>query len=161
MARFVFELEAVLKQRAAEERTKQLAVAEIEFRRLGIEQEIRAYQERIMSEREELRDHLRTERRDGDEGPGVDMAVVRRQASTALDLVARAQQAVLRLAGVHKQLDAARLELLQATTRRKAVESLKDKRFEEWKAEQGRKENAALDEWVVMRAARTDREEAA
>ena len=91
------------------------------------------------------------------------MAVVRRQASTALDLVARAQQAVLRLAGVHKQLDVARLELLEATTRRKAVESLKDKRFEEWKAEQARKENAALDEWVVMRASRTrtEREEAA
>ena len=156
MARFVFELEAVLKQRKAEERTKQLAVAALEQRRLEIEGEIRGYQNQIVAERQELRDHLREERQAGDERPGVDMAVVRRQAAAALDLVAKAQQAVLKLAGVHKRLDGARLELLEATTRRKAVETLKDKRFAEWKNEQNRKEAAALDEWVVMRASRTE-----
>ena len=81
-----------------------------------------------------------------------DMRGVRFQAGAATRLIASAQRAVLELAGVHKRLEAARAVLLEATKRRKAVELLKERRFEEWQQEQARREAAATDEIAVMRA---------
>jgi len=153
MARFVFELTAVLKQRLAVEREKQLIVAAHERERARVEGLIRGFQSEIVREKQELRDQLVLEQA----GPGgvmVDLRGVRFQAGVSMRLVARAQHAVIQLAGVHKRLDAARLDLLEATTRRKAVEVLRDRRFEEWQAEQRRRENAAADELSVMSAAR-------
>lgn len=64
------------------------------------------------------------------------------------------QHSVIQLAGVHQRLEASRLELVEATTRRKAVEVLKERRHEQWKSEEKRRENAASDELAVMGAAR-------
>jgi flagellar export protein FliJ len=147
MARFVFEFEAVLKQRLAEEREKQLAMAVVERERIAIEDQLRGTQQEIESEKGELRAALGT-------GAPVDLATVRQQAGAALGRVKRAQQLVLKLAGVHKRLDAARLELLLATTRRKAMDTLKEKRLEAWNAERNRLEANAMDEITIMRAAR-------
>jgi flagellar export protein FliJ len=146
MARFVFEFEAVLKQRLADEREKQLAMAVVERQRLAIEAQLRGTQGEIEQEKESLRTAL---------GSGaVDLPAVRQQAGAALGRVKRAQQLVLKLAGVHKALDAARMELLLATTKRKAMETLRDRRLEAWKAELSRKEAGELDEITIMRAAR-------
>lgn len=152
MAKFVFELEAVLTERKAAERRKQLAVAALERERSAMEQLIRECQQGIVAAREDLRDRL-------DPGQPVDLHSVRLQAGASLSLVARAQRAVLELAGLHRRIDAARLELLQAAIRRKAVEALRERRFEEWKYDQKRRENAALDELTVMRAGRAESNE--
>ena len=151
MARFVFELQAVLKQRLAAEREKQLAVATLERERADLEGAIRGMQRDLTQEKRELRDQLAAEK---DRPAMLDLRGVRFQAGAALRLITLAQRAVLRLAGVHKKLDSARLELLEATTRRKAVEALRDRRFEEWKHEEKRKEAGAADELNVMLAAR-------
>lgn len=152
MARFVFQFEAVLKQRRAVERARQLAVAAIERERLSLEETIRAMQRQIVREKEDLREQLLATRR----GARVDLRSVRLQAGASLDAVARTQRAVLQLAGVHSRLDAARLQLLEAATKRKSVEMLKERRFEEWKAEQAAIESRMLDELSVMRASRRD-----
>lgn len=151
MARFVFEFEAVLKQRLAEEREKQLSMAVVERERLAIEDQLRGTQQDIETEKEGLRAAL------GGSGGGsgsVDLGVVRQQVGAALGRVKRAQGLAIKLAGVHKRLDAARLELLLATTRRKAMETLKEKRLEAWNAEKKRREAAEMDEITIMRAAR-------
>lgn len=148
MARFVFRLESVLKQRLAVERQKQLALGAIERERAALEDVIRACQTEIVREKEELREQLSA-------GSRIDLRGVRFQAGASLRLITQAQQAVLRLAGVCKRVDAARLELLQATTRRKAVEVIRERRLDEWKHEQKRRENAAADELGVMFAARS------
>jgi flagellar export protein FliJ len=154
MARFVFELEAVLRQRLEAERSAQLAVSALERERLRIEEEIRAFHSEILHEKNELREQLASVKGGG--SVIVDLRGVRFQAGASLRLVGMAQRAVLQLAGVHKRLDAARLVLLGATTRRKAVEMLKDRRLEHWRQEQKRVENAAADELNVMHAARTE-----
>jgi flagellar biosynthesis chaperone FliJ len=172
MARFIFKLEAVLEQRSAIERDKKLAVAVLERERLAIEDAIRACQRGIVKEKEEWRlrlsgVHARGPGASGEPagvggmagvggvgkvgGAGLDVRAIRLQASTTGQLNAKAQQEVLRLAGVHKRLEAARCELLEATTRRKAVELLKARRFQEWKDALARRENAELDELAVMR----------
>ncbi len=154
MARFRFELEAVLEQRRGVEREKQLAVATLEAKRLEIEDEIRGHQRQLVQEKSDLREHLGSARAGGERG--VDLRTVRMQANASLHLVARAQQAVLRLAGVHHRLDAARVGLIEATTRRRAVEVLKERRFEAWKDAQDRRENAALDEMAIIAASRQE-----
>jgi flagellar biosynthesis chaperone FliJ len=170
MAKFVFKLEAVLEQRRARESQRQSAVARIERERVEAEEEIRAFQRAIERERDELRLMLGS-REPGmpdviagglggsefqvDAGPAmIDLRGARQQASATLRSVARAQQAVLKLAGIHRRLDAARLELLKAATDRKAAELLREKQYRAWLAEQNRKDAAMVDEIAVTRFGR-------
>lgn len=155
MARFIFELEAVLKQRLAEEREHQLRVADLEREKSQLESHIRDCQRGLAQEREELREQL------AGGAATLDLRGVRFQAGASLRLVALAQRAVLQLAGAHKRLDAARLLLLRASMRRKGVEMLKERRLEEWKLQQKKREEAALDELNVVRAGRPDADEVA
>jgi flagellar export protein FliJ len=152
VAKFVFRLEAVLTQREAEERRAQIAVGALERERLAIEDEIRMLQGTLIAEKMDLRESLRDERAER----VVDLRHVRLQANAALHLVNRAQRAVIRLAGVHARLDAARIELIRATTNRKAVETLKERKHEAWRDEQKRRELAASDELAGLHAARTE-----
>lgn len=146
MKGFEFDLQAVLDARVAQERRCQVVVAGIERRRAELEERIREMQRALVGSREDLREHL------GASAGAVDLRGVRLQASASLGLLGKAQRAVFELAGVHRRLDAARLDLLRAATRRKAVEALRDRRLEAWKREQKRREDAALDELNVMRA---------
>lgn len=158
MARgFVFRLQAVLDQRERLVDVKQRAVAELERERSVVEDRLRGYQRAISSAKEDLRRELGAERASAsDSMRPVSLASVRMQAGASLKLVALAQQTAIELAGVHKRVDAARLELLAAMTQKKAVELLREKRLQEWKQEQRRRENAELDELVVMRHGRSD-----
>lgn len=150
MPRFRFSLEPVLEQRRRAEERCQLAVAELERQRIDIEGAIRACQNGIVREKADLRAALGT-------GQGrVALRDARMQAAAAFSLDTRARQEVLRLAGLHKRLEAARAELLRAATARKAVELLRDRRWEAWKHEQSRLESAQADELAVMSAARKD-----
>jgi flagellar export protein FliJ len=83
-----------------------------------------------------------------------DVRAVRLQSGAAVRLGMAAQRAVLELAGVHRRLEGARAELLEAAKRRKAVELLRERRYEEWRTDQNRRELAAVDELAVMAAAR-------
>lgn len=163
--KFVFGMQMVLAQRVRIEEQRQLVVAEFEKQRVAIEDRIRRYQSSITAAKRDLRDRLGAERApiDGPAGAasdrgGISLTEVRLQANASLQLVARAQSAVLELAGVHRRLDAARLELLKAAADRKAVELLRAKRYQEWREEQQRAENAELDEMTVMRHGRRDQD---
>lgn len=148
MARFVFRFEPVLRQRAALERIEQLAVARLEGTRVTLEQHLRELSAAIALEREDCRRQL------GLDGGKVDVRAVRQQAGSTLRLSMQANQVVLRLAGVHKQLEDARRRLLEATTRRKAVETLRARAQEEWSRAQRRAETIELDELSVIAQAR-------
>lgn len=154
MAKFVFNLEAVRKQRSALEKQRMVAVAELERERLALEYRIRAAHESVEAERLELREQLNG-MREG-EGRLVDLRGVRFQAGAAVVLRARTQQLVLQLAGLHKRLEKAREELRQAVAARKAVDLLRDRRFEEWRRELARREAMTLDELATMRGVRDE-----
>ena len=160
MPKFRFELEAVLRARVATERQRQLVVAQIESQRVALEDQIRAAQRAIRDSKEALRDRLHAERSRselGDAAPApVDLRSARQEAAGALAMVARAQHLAIRLAGVHERLDAARLELLAAAKDRKAVETLRDRRYEAWKDALKRREEAAADELATMAHARRE-----
>jgi flagellar protein FliJ len=148
MAKFVFKLEAVLRQRRTEERDQQLAVAQIERARLSLESQLRGIQGTIVAEREELRLALTSKR--------VGFSDIRLQAGTESALRRQAQRLVLELAGVHKRLDRAREKLVRASARRKAIERLRERRYEAWAEDRKRKEAASLDELNITHAQRKE-----
>jgi len=149
MAKFIFSLQALLDQRLHLEREKQLVVAALERERMELEARVTACQNEIRSHKDDLRQLL-----GGASGGAVETRTVRLQAGAALHARARTQRMALQLAGVYRKLEMARAELRKATTKRRAVELLRDKQFHEWKREIERREAIELDEIGTMRAAR-------
>lgn len=152
MPRFVFELQPVLTQRSAIERQKRLALAALESERGAMEAAIRGFHEEAVLARVEWSRQLLPA---GERGPA-DLRGARMQAGASLRLLGKAQHAVLKLAGIHKRMEHARAELLEASKRKRAVELLRERRLEEWKLEQRRLEAAAIDEFNVVRFGRTE-----
>lgn len=147
MARFVFSLEPVLKARRRAEETFQRDVAGIERDRMRLEEILRGHQRNLVSNKDVLRDGLTGL---------IEVRDLRLQANSSLQVMRRAQQIVLELAGVYKRLEAARTRLIEAARRRRAIEFVRDRRYEQWKAALNKAETAALDELAVIAAARKE-----
>ncbi len=153
MARFRFPLEAVLEQRRRAEQEAAREVAELERERVGVEEQIESVRASVERERDDLRAVLRAER-EGEGGALVDLRAARAGAYASLHAVTRAENLVRKLAGVHERLDRSRLRLLEATTRRRAVELLRERALEEWRRAEDKREQAAVDDLVTGKAAR-------
>lgn len=144
MPRFRFNLEPLLEHRKRIERDKQRALATVERRRMEIENHIRAMQQRIADNKAEIGRGL-TGR--------VDTAAIRSQAAMSMQLDAQTRRLALVLAEVYRRLEQARADLLEARTRAKAIERLRDRRYEEWKRRLSKREAAELDDLTTVRAA--------
>ena len=147
MARFVFSLQPVLKARRRAEEELQRAVAQIERERMRLEDVLRGHQRSLVSDKNLLRAGLTGL---------IDARDLRLQANCARQIMRRAQQIVLELAGVYKRLEAARARLIEATRDRRAIELVRERRYEQFKAAIDKAETAALDELAVFAAARKE-----
>ncbi len=147
MARFVFSLEPVLKARRRSEETFQRDVAGIERERMRLEEILRGHQRSLVSNKDVLRAGLTGL---------IEVRDLRLQANSSLQVMRRAQQIVLELAGVYKRLEAARNRLIEAARRRRAIEFVRERRYEQWEAALNKAETAALDELAVIAAARKE-----
>ena len=145
MAKFRFELQAVLNARLRAEELQQRRVAELEASRRKLEDGLRARQARIGESRAQLRGRLMGE---------IDPSMLRGQANASLAGMRDAQRVVLELAGIHRRLQSVMAELRAASRDRRAVEILKERRFEDWRREQDRREQADLDEIATIRGSR-------
>lgn len=153
MAKFRFALQAVLNQRARAEQERLVAVAELERQRIEIEGQLRELQGRIEYERSELQGGLGAGF--GGQGAMVNVGAIRMQAAASLHAVADAQKLVFRLAGVHQRTKLARARLAEATAARKAMELLKERRYQEWLSEANRREDRLLDDIGIAAAVRS------
>jgi len=63
------------------------------------------------------------------------------------------QLAVLVLAEVYRRIERARAELLEARTRAKAIDRLRDRRYDDWRRALSKRESAAVDDLTTIRAA--------
>ncbi len=148
-ARFHFSLEPVLELRRIREREAMVRVAEVERERLALEGRIRT----LTSDA----DRARTELRDCLSGPSRQMSLrgVGLQANTMFSLHGQTHAGALALAGVLRRLEMARAALLKASTDRKAVERLRERRFDEWRHANARAQSRADDEIASVASART------
>jgi flagellar FliJ protein len=137
MAKFVFKLEALLKQREREEQECLRLLAEQAAVVNSAQEAVRRINETVQSGHEDVRRHLM--------GP-LDMGfltahrrfmgAMQRQ---VIELVQKAVQA-------KKRLEEARTRLAEAARRRKAIEILREKQFDRWRMQQARAETALGDE---------------
>jgi flagellar FliJ protein len=137
MPRFRFPLEPLLKARRHEERKKQLAVAVLERQRLELEDTLRRQNVFIEAGRRSLADRLQG---------SIDIDALRTHARATIKAMQHANRLVLEIAGVHKRIETARGELVEATRDRRAVELLRERRFDAWKARIEKAEDADTDE---------------
>ena len=147
MARFNFALDPLLRARQRDEQAAQCDVATIQRERLDLETRIRLKQRSISESKQELKGAL---------VGMLHMDNLHGYAGNSLRQMRDAQRIVLELAGVHRRLEASRGILLEKVKRRRAIELLRERRFEQWKADQARADRNAQDELAVIAAARKD-----
>jgi len=137
--KFVFELESVLRRRAHEERERQVEFARVERVRSDLERRLRDVHESARAEREALRLDL-------SRGGVVKVSEVRARSAAGMHLLVVAQRLAVELAGSMERCNAARGRLAEATAARRAVELLRERRYEAWRREALRREQAELDD---------------
>lgn len=152
MARFKFKLETVLRHRRMLEDDAQRELAKVLRQRMIFGDQLRQMQQTIVDSRQELGSSLVGK---------VDLEQVSSFARFSIQARQRAQSIVVRLAGIEKQIEAARQKLLEATKKRKALELLEERQRKQWNAEADRKENVELDDISLQGFIRASRAEVA
>jgi len=141
MRPFIFKLDPLLNLRRREEREKQIVLAEANRQRVRLEQTLRQQQENLSVGKVSLRDTLVGR---------LDVASLRFHAANSTQVHRAARRIVLELAGVHRRIEAAREQLVEAARRRRALELLLQKRMAQWKQAASKAEEAHMDELAVM-----------
>ena len=150
MARFRFQLEALLEMRKRSERDQQMVVAQIEAEYRSIEQRIRECHENIERCRADLRGRLGS-----DETASVDAREAAWQTHAMHRIRVEADGLVLQLSGVLNRLESERAVLVERAKDRRSIEKLKENRLAAWKTELARAERTELDDLTSARAGRT------
>jgi flagellar FliJ protein len=138
MARFRFNLEAVLKHRSFQEREKQRALATIQGQIAVLKQELQALNDTVQASTEDLRKNHLVGR--------IDMGFIAAHRRFVIGISARAGEIMQRIARMQVQEEAARAELAEAAKQRKIIEKLRERQYERWQRETAARELAALDE---------------
>ena len=138
MAKFVFQLDGVLRQRKLAEEQKQRELAVVEAEMTALEAQLRELDQSVQSTTADVRTNHLTGRLD------LNFLAAHRRYIAATQR--KALELAERMAAVQVRLDAARKTLADAARERKIIEKLREKREAEWKAAQARKDMAALDE---------------
>lgn len=142
MARFVFKLAGVLKQRVHEERQRQRELAERQAHLASLQQRLRELNDRVQQTNDDVRNNHLT-------GP-LDMSFLAAHRRFLAAMQRGAVETVQRMAVAQRLVEEALASLAEASKQRKIIEKLREKQFERWKAEQDRKEVAELDEVAMQ-----------
>lgn len=138
MAKFDFQLEAVLKHRKNREQEKQRALAVIQAELTKLHNELMALDQSVTSANDDMRRNHLTGQLD------LDFMAAHRRFLIATQI--RASELLQKMTGVQRQVDEARQELAAAAKDRKVIEKLRERQHARWVAEINRKETAEMDE---------------
>lgn len=138
MARFVFKLEAVLRQRQQIEQQKLRDLAVRQQALVALQQDLLALQSQAQTATQDLRENRLV-------GP-INLSYLSSHRRFMMSMGRQAAALAQKISQAQKQVDEARLVLAEAAKNRKAIEKLKEKHHEGWRQEQAKKEGALLDE---------------
>jgi flagellar FliJ protein len=138
VARFIFKLEGVLRQRKHVEREKQRALAFKQQALVGLQAQLQRLQDTV----QQANGDVRTNRLVG----RLDMQFLAAHRRFLAGMQRQALGIVQKIALAQRAVDESRAELAEAARQRKVIEKLREKQFERWRAEQNRRELAQLDE---------------
>lgn len=145
MARFVFRLEPVLRQRWREEQACQRRLAQLLDRRRQMHEQLRRMQGGLSSDKQAMAASLVGQ---------VDVSRIRMHAAHNAQVTQRAHGLVRELAELEDHVAQARAALLEATRQRKAIELLRDRQLDRWRKKMAKREAAAVDELATQRYGR-------
>jgi flagellar FliJ protein len=144
MAKFVFQLQAVLRQRESVEQIRQRELATIQARMTALEAELRGIDESVKA----MVEDLRTNRLIGK----IDLSFLAAHRRFTLSMQRKALEIAQQMAGVKRLQEEARQRLAEAAKQRKVMEKLRERQEIRWKEDQARRELAEMDE-ISMRLA--------
>lgn len=141
MAKFIFKLEPVLKQRQMIEDQKQRELAKLIRHRMIFHNQLRSIQTGLSDSKRQLSDGLVGQ---------VDMTRVSQFARFSGQSQVRAQTIVRQLATLETRITEAQKQLVEAMRQRKALDLLRDKQYQAWKRTQLRREASRLDDLATQ-----------
>lgn len=150
MAKFVFQFDTLLRHRRNVEDQRQRDMALVLRKRTELLDELRNTQQTIRDSKRSLTEGLVGR---------VDMTSIGHFVRYSAQAAGEAHVIVDRLAVLERDVEDARLRLLEAVKARKALELLEEKHRQEWQRRQDRLEAEALDELSIQRYARAAMEE--
>jgi len=146
MAVFRFQFETVLRHRRSLEEARLRELRALADQRAAMQAEIRGLQEAITRSRRELGGSLIGK---------VDLVQVARFAQFGGQTRFRVQGIALGMAALERSIGQATQLVVEARRDRRALEVLRERRFEAWKREQDRREAVELDDLSAGVSART------
>src|SRR6476660_981963 len=131
MAKFDFQLEAVLTHRKNREQEKQRALAVVQGELTRLHNDLMALDQSVKAANEDMRQNHLTGR--------LDLTFMAAHRRFLVATQQRAGEVIQKLTGVQRQVDAARRELQAAAKDRKVIEKLRERQHDRWAAEINRK----------------------
>lgn len=138
MAKFDFQLEAVLKHRKNREQEKQRALAAVQGELTKLHNDLMALDQSVKAANDDMRQNHLTGKLD------LTFMAAHRRFLVATQM--RAGELIQKMTGVQREVDAARRDLAAAAKDRKVIEKLRERQHARWAAEISRKETAEMDE---------------
>lgn len=145
MARFEFKLDPVLRHRRMIEEQCQRDLAQLLRRQMILQSQITSLQETIVADKRSMAGALVGQ---------VNVDRIRQHGVHSNHIAVRVQKVAIELLKLRGKIEQAREKLLTATKARKAVELLRNKRYERWMTEQRRAETREADEMATQAYAR-------
>jgi len=138
MAKFVFKLEGVLRQRKHIEQQKQRELAQKQRQLVEVRTHLRQLQEKVQQANQDVRTNRLVGR--------LDMQFLAAHRRFLAGMQRQGVEIMQRIALAQRAADEAQAALADAARQRKVIEKLREKQFARWRAEMERRELAQLDE---------------
>ncbi len=138
MAKFVFQLQGVLRQRTNVEHQRKRDLAEVQTRLSVLDAELRSLDASVRASENDLR----TNRLLGK----IDLAFIGAYRRYAVAMHRRAMGIAEKMGAIQVQVDQAKRNLAEAAKRRKIIEKLRERQFARWKEQLAKRDAAEMDE---------------
>jgi flagellar FliJ protein len=138
MARFAFKLEPVLRHRKMVEEQHQRELARLAGQLRQLQEELKALDAQAKAVADDVRSHHAS-------GP-LNMEFLMSHRRYVAAMQDRALRLVQRMSVLQRQIDEARVALVEASKRRKSIEKLKERQHQRWLDDQSLRQVKELDE---------------
>lgn len=138
MAKFVFQLDGVLRQREHVEQERQRELALVQAQMTRLQDELRALNDAVTTSTSDVRDNRLVGR--------LDLNFLTAHRRYMLAMQRKGTELVQKMALVQRQVVEAQQALAAAAKDRKAIEKLKEKQHQRWRDEQNRRDQMQQDE---------------
>jgi flagellar protein FliJ len=151
MAKFVFKLEGVLRQRKTAEQQKQRELANIQAKMEVLRAELRSMDLSVQTATEDVRRNRLT-------GP-LDLSFLAAHRRYSFAMQRKAMELAQKMAVVQRDVDVAAAGFREAAKQRKVIEKLREKQMQRWREEASKRELAELEEVGLQMSYRRDAED--